>query len=140
MSDSRWSATGSCRIACSRRGARSFVPRAPSLRRAGLPNLGARAAGERAAAGVDAHIELRTVQGPGCHSPRCAELTFRVDLVNELPESTTIHWHGLHVPEAMGGHPRHAIAFPAAPPVRFQGIYVIAGLALTGHGWSCLSG
>jgi FtsP/CotA-like multicopper oxidase with cupredoxin domain len=34
----------------------------------------------------------------------------RIDLVNELPESTIIHWHGLHVPEAMDGHPRYAIA------------------------------
>lgn len=34
----------------------------------------------------------------------------RVDLINELPESTIIHWHGLHVPEDMDGHPRYAIA------------------------------
>lgn len=34
----------------------------------------------------------------------------RIDLVNELPESTIIHWHGLHVPEEMDGHPRFAIA------------------------------
>lgn len=34
----------------------------------------------------------------------------RIDLVNELPESTIIHWHGLHVPEDMDGHPRFAIA------------------------------
>ena len=34
----------------------------------------------------------------------------RVDLVNNLPESTIIHWHGLHVPEDMDGHPRFAIA------------------------------
>ncbi|MEO7243745.1 MAG: multicopper oxidase domain-containing protein [Rubrivivax sp.] len=34
----------------------------------------------------------------------------RIDLVNGLPESTIIHWHGLHVPEAMDGHPRFAIA------------------------------
>lgn len=34
----------------------------------------------------------------------------RVDLVNDLPESTIIHWHGLHVPEDMDGHPRFAIA------------------------------
>ena len=33
----------------------------------------------------------------------------RIDLINGLPESTIIHWHGLHVPEAMDGHPRHAI-------------------------------
>lgn len=34
----------------------------------------------------------------------------RIDLINGLPESTIVHWHGLHVPEAMDGHPRFAIA------------------------------
>ena len=34
----------------------------------------------------------------------------RIDLINGLPESTIIHWHGLHVPEEMDGHPRFAIA------------------------------
>ncbi len=34
----------------------------------------------------------------------------RIDLINGLPESTIIHWHGLHVPEAMDGHPRFAVA------------------------------
>ncbi len=34
----------------------------------------------------------------------------RIDLINSLPESTVTHWHGLHVPEAMDGHPRFAIA------------------------------
>ncbi|RDK03412.1 multicopper oxidase family protein [Paraburkholderia lacunae] len=34
----------------------------------------------------------------------------RIDLVNELPEPTIIHWHGLYVPAAMDGHPRNAIA------------------------------
>lgn len=33
----------------------------------------------------------------------------RIDLVNELPESTIIHWHGLSVPSPMDGHPRYAI-------------------------------
>lgn len=33
----------------------------------------------------------------------------RVDLVNGLPESTIVHWHGLHVPDDMDGHPRFAI-------------------------------
>jgi FtsP/CotA-like multicopper oxidase with cupredoxin domain len=31
-------------------------------------------------------------------------------LVNELPEPTILHWHGLDVPEAADGHPRFAIA------------------------------
>jgi len=34
----------------------------------------------------------------------------RVDLINDLPESTIVHWHGLHVPQDMDGHPRFAIA------------------------------
>ncbi|NUZ08436.1 multicopper oxidase family protein [Piscinibacter koreensis] len=34
----------------------------------------------------------------------------RIELLNELPEATTIHWHGLHVPDDMDGHPRHAVA------------------------------
>ncbi|MBU6502816.1 MAG: multicopper oxidase domain-containing protein [Burkholderiales bacterium] len=34
----------------------------------------------------------------------------RIDLINELPEPTIVHWHGLHVPEPMDGHPRYAIA------------------------------
>lgn len=33
----------------------------------------------------------------------------RIELLNKLPESTVIHWHGLHVPEDMDGHPRFAI-------------------------------
>ncbi|CAG1016472.1 bilirubin oxidase [Burkholderiaceae bacterium] len=34
----------------------------------------------------------------------------RIDLINRLPESTIVHWHGLHVPDDMDGHPRFAIA------------------------------
>ena len=34
----------------------------------------------------------------------------RIDLANELPEPTIIHWHGLYVPSAMDGHPRNAIS------------------------------
>lgn len=34
----------------------------------------------------------------------------RIDLINQLPEATTIHWHGLSVPDTMDGHPRYAIA------------------------------
>lgn len=33
----------------------------------------------------------------------------RIDFINELPESTIINWHGLHVPAAMDGHPRDVI-------------------------------
>jgi len=34
----------------------------------------------------------------------------QVKLKNELPDPTIIHWHGLHIPEEMDGHPRYAIA------------------------------
>jgi len=34
----------------------------------------------------------------------------RVRFFNDLPQATVVHWHGLLVPEAMDGHPRHAVA------------------------------
>lgn len=33
----------------------------------------------------------------------------RVNLVNGIEQPTIIHWHGLHVPPHMDGHPRYAI-------------------------------
>ena len=33
----------------------------------------------------------------------------RIHFTNELPEASIIHWHGLHVPAEMDGHPRYAI-------------------------------
>jgi FtsP/CotA-like multicopper oxidase with cupredoxin domain len=33
----------------------------------------------------------------------------RIHFTNQLPESTIVHWHGLHVPERMDGHPRFLI-------------------------------
>ncbi|WP_332774921.1 multicopper oxidase family protein [Polaromonas sp.] len=111
----------------------------------GLPGLGARAGGEeRAAAGIDVHIELHAVQdrvairpgeptrvwryqgkllrgdasaldawagnylGPIIRVRRGQRV--RIDLINELPEPTIIHWHGQHLPDDMDGHPRFAIA------------------------------
>ena len=35
---------------------------------------------------------------------------FTVSLDNALPEPTIIHWHGLHTPAAMDGHPASTIA------------------------------
>ena len=35
---------------------------------------------------------------------------FNARLQNDLTEPTIIHWHGLHVPGAMDGHPRNTIA------------------------------
>ncbi len=111
----------------------------------GLPGLSTGAASEeRAAAGIDVHIELHAMQdsvairagaptrvwryqgkllrgdasaldasagnylGPIIRVRRGQRV--RIDLINGLPESTIIHWHGLHVPDDMDGHPRHAIA------------------------------
>lgn len=34
----------------------------------------------------------------------------RVDVTNSLPESTTVHWHGMHLPAAMDGGPHSPIA------------------------------
>lgn len=34
----------------------------------------------------------------------------RIHFYNELPEESIIHWHGLHVPAEMDGHPRDVIA------------------------------
>lgn len=36
--------------------------------------------------------------------------TFSTRLINNLPDETIIHWHGLVVPHEMDGHPRNAIA------------------------------
>jgi blue copper oxidase len=36
--------------------------------------------------------------------------TFTANFINNLAEPTTVHWHGLSVPEAMDGHPKDAVA------------------------------
>lgn len=33
----------------------------------------------------------------------------RIRFTNSLPEASIIHWHGLHVPAVMDGHPRYAV-------------------------------
>lgn len=33
----------------------------------------------------------------------------RITFTNNLPEQSIVHWHGLHVPDDMDGHPRFAI-------------------------------
>ncbi|HUH40685.1 MAG TPA: multicopper oxidase domain-containing protein [Castellaniella sp.] len=43
----------------------------------------------------------------------------RVDIRNELPEDTTVHWHGLHMPTDMDGQPRLPIAPGASFTARF---------------------
>ena len=34
----------------------------------------------------------------------------RIRFKNDIPEKSIIHWHGLHVPAIMDGHPRYAVA------------------------------
>lgn len=53
----------------------------------------------------------------------------RVEFTNDLPEPTTIHWHGLHVPDDMDGHPRH----PVGPGQRF--VYEFPVLNRAGTYW-----
>lgn len=36
--------------------------------------------------------------------------TFTANFVNNIAEPTTIHWHGISVPELMDGHPKDAVA------------------------------
>ena len=44
--------------------------------------------------------------------------TLRVEFENHLPEETTIHWHGIRVPNAMDGVP-HVTQAPVRPGGRF---------------------
>lgn len=43
-----------------------------------------------------------------------------VDFQNDLPEATTIHWHGLRVPNTMDGVPLMDNAVPAAGSFRYE--------------------
>jgi FtsP/CotA-like multicopper oxidase with cupredoxin domain len=57
------------------------------------------------------------VPGPTLRMKRGAELKIRI--INELPDSTLVHWHGVRVPNAMDGVP-HLIQEPIAPGKRFD--------------------
>ena len=57
------------------------------------------------------------VPGPTLRLKRGEEL--RVRLVNELPEPTTIHWHGVRLPNSMDGVP-HLTQPPVAPGASFD--------------------
>ena len=46
----------------------------------------------------------------------------RIRLVNELPEPTTIHWHGVRLPNAMDGVP-HLTQPPVAPGASFDYVF-----------------
>lgn len=57
------------------------------------------------------------VPGPTLRLKRGAELKVRV--INELPDHTTVHWHGVRVPNAMDGVP-HLVQAPIAPAASFD--------------------
>jgi FtsP/CotA-like multicopper oxidase with cupredoxin domain len=57
-----------------------------------------------------------TVPGPEIRVRQGARL--RVEIENRLPQATTIHWHGVRVPNAMDGVPRLTQA-PIEPGTRF---------------------
>jgi FtsP/CotA-like multicopper oxidase with cupredoxin domain len=44
----------------------------------------------------------------------------RVHFVNHLPQDTIVHWHGLHIPPKMDGHPMYAIRPGARFVYEFQ--------------------
>lgn len=48
-----------------------------------------------------------TYVGPAIRVRTGQRVRLRFD--NRLAEESNIHWHGLHVPEDMDGHPRHAV-------------------------------
>jgi len=62
-----------------------------------------------------------TVPGPLIEANVGDELI--VHFTNELPEPTTIHWHGMRVPNAMDGTPR--VQTPVAPGESFEYRFVI---------------
>lgn len=45
--------------------------------------------------------------------------TFTAHIVNDLPDETTVHWHGLDVPPSMDGHPDDAIPAGTTKTVSF---------------------
>lgn len=47
----------------------------------------------------------------------------RVRFENDLPEATTIHWHGLRIPDWMDGNPR--IQAPVEPGASFDYVFVV---------------
>lgn len=86
------------------RAVRSEVPLRPGKQTAVWRYTGRLLAGDPASLQMDADSSL----GPTLRLRRGQRV--RIELLNELPEATTIHWHGLHVPDDMDGHPRHAVA------------------------------
>ena len=52
--------------------------------------------------------------GPTLHLKKGQRV--RIEFDNQLPDPAIVHWHGLHLPEAMDGHPRYAVG-PGKPYV-----------------------
>jgi FtsP/CotA-like multicopper oxidase with cupredoxin domain len=71
----------------------------------------------RVAGGADEWAYEGTIARPVLRVRRGEEV--RVRLVNELPEATAVHWHGVHVPNAMDGAPGLTQA-PIAPGASFD--------------------
>jgi FtsP/CotA-like multicopper oxidase with cupredoxin domain len=80
--------------------------------RAGQARLRGAEAGPTAVSGYDG-----VAPGPILRIRRGEEL--RVRLINELTDPTTIHWHGLRLPNAMDGVP-HLTQPPVAPGASFD--------------------
>jgi len=45
--------------------------------------------------------------------------TFSANIVNNLTEDSLLHWHGVHAPSEMGGHPKYAVAPGGSYSVNF---------------------
>jgi FtsP/CotA-like multicopper oxidase with cupredoxin domain len=88
------------------------LPASPRAQTDGLRVLRA-----RADAGLPTWSYDGAVPGPTLRLKRGEEL--RVRLVNELPEPTTIHWHGVRLPNSMDGVP-HLTQPPVAPGASFD--------------------
>lgn len=51
----------------------------------------------------------------------------RILFINELPQPSIVHWHGLVIPEAMDGHPRYAVP----PGARYEYEFTVQNRAGT---------
>jgi FtsP/CotA-like multicopper oxidase with cupredoxin domain len=104
----------------------AHLPALPSLRAQSEPPDGfrllrARTGSARLRGGEQAATSIwgydGTAPGPVLRVKRGEEV--RVRLVNDLPEATTLHWHGVRLPNAMDGVP-HLTQPPVAPGASFD--------------------
>ena len=75
--------------------------------------------------GLDAPLDLMTYNGsfPGPLLEANVGDTVIVNFTNQLDEPTTVHWHGLRVPDEMDGNPR--IQDPVQPGETFRYEFVV---------------